>query len=45
VNTIRFGYTWCVDSPTPVRCLSFAYVWDRNVAESSWIKNVSIFLE
>lgn len=24
---------------------SYAYVWDRNVAEQSWINNVSIFLQ
>ena len=45
VNTIRYGYKGCIDSPTPVRCMSFAYVGDRNVAEVSWIKNVSIFLQ
>lgn len=44
VNTIRYGYPWCIDSPTPIKCLSYAYVGDRNVAESSWIRNVSIFL-
>lgn len=44
VNTIRYGYPWCVDSPTPIKCMSYAYVGDRNVAESSWINNVSIFL-
>lgn len=44
VNTIRYGYKWCIDSSTPVRCLSFAYVGDPNIAEQSWIKNVSIFI-
>ena len=44
VNTIRYGYPWCIDSPTPIKCMSYAYVGDRNVAESSWIRNVSIFL-
>ena len=44
VNTVRFGYKWCVDHTTPIRCMSFAYVWDRNTAEESWIKNVSVFL-
>lgn len=45
VNTIRFWYKGCVDSLTPIKCLSYAYVWDRYVPEKSWIKNVSIFLE
>lgn len=44
VNTIRFWYKSCIDSKTPVRCISWAYVWDRNVQEQSWINNVSIFL-
>lgn len=44
VNTIRYWYKGCVDSKTPVRCLSYAYVWDWNVAEESWIRNVSIFI-
>lgn len=44
VNTIRYGYKWCVNSTTPIKCLSYAYVGDRNVAETSWINNVSIFL-
>ena len=44
VNTIRYGYKWCVNSTTPIKCMSYAYVGDRNVAETSWINNVSIFL-
>lgn len=44
VNTVRFWYKWCVDHATPIRCMSYAYVGDRNVAEESWIRNVSIFL-
>jgi len=45
VNTIRFWYKGCIDSKAPIRCLSYAYVWDWNVAEESWISNVSIFLD
>jgi len=45
VNWMRFGYKGCIDSPTPVKCLSYAYVWDRYVSEQSWINNVSIFLK
>lgn len=44
VNTVRFWYKWCVDHKTPIRCMSYAYVGNRYVAEESWIKNVSIFL-
>lgn len=45
VNTVRFWYKWCVDHNTPIRCMSYSYVGDRNVAEESWIKNTSIFLD
>lgn len=45
VNTVRFWYKWCVDSKTPIRCMSYAYVGNRYVAEESWIKNTSIFLD
>lgn len=45
VNTIRYGYKGCVNSTTPIKCMSYAYVGDRNVAEISWINNVSIFLQ
>ena len=44
VNTIRYGYKGCINSNTPIKCMSYAYVWDKNVAEESWIRNVSIFL-
>jgi len=44
VNTMRYGYKGCIDSKTPIRCLSWPYVGDRNVQEQSWINNVSIFL-
>lgn len=45
INTFRYGYKWCIDHKTPVWCISWAYVWDRNVHEQSWIRNVSIFLD
>ena len=45
VNWIRYWYKGCIDSPTPIKCISFAYVWDRNTAEQSWIDNVSHFLK
>lgn len=44
VNTMRYGYKGCIDSKTPIRCLSWPYVGDRNIQEQSWINNVSIFL-
>lgn len=44
VNTIRYGYKGCVNSTTPIKCMSYAYVGDRNVSEASWVRNVSIFL-
>ena len=44
VNGMRFGYPWCINHKTPIRCLSWPYVGDRNVQEQSWINNVSIFL-
>lgn len=45
VNGMRFWYKWCIDSPTPIKCLSYQYVWDPKVSEQSWINNVSLFLE
>lgn len=44
VNWMRYWYPWCIISNTPVRCLSYQYVWDPNVAEQSWINNVSEFI-
>ena len=44
VNGIRFGYKWCIDSKTPVACISGRYIGDPNVQERSWINNVSYFL-
>jgi hypothetical protein len=45
VNWLRFWYRQCIDSTTPIRCLSGRYVWDPNVQEENWIKNVSEFLD
>lgn len=46
VNGMRFGYPTCIlnSNPTPIRCLSFRYVGNPNMAETNWIKNVSSFL-
>lgn len=40
-NTISIGYKGCNNS---VRCLSYSYVGHPDVAEESWIKRVSQFL-
>lgn len=45
VNGMRYGYKWCIDSKTPIRCLSYKYVGNPDVAEESWIRNVSVFLD
>lgn len=45
VNTVRYGYKGCIDRKDPVKCMSYPYVWDPNVAEQSWINNVSVFLK
>lgn len=45
VNGMRYGYKGCIDSKTPIRCLSYKYVWDPNVAEESWIANVAHFVD
>lgn len=44
VNWMRYGYKWCIDSKTPIRCLSYKYVGSPDVAEESWIHNVSYFI-
>lgn len=44
VNWIRYWYKGCIDSDTPIKCISFQYVGDPKVAEQSWIDNVSHFL-
>ena len=44
VNGMRFWYKWCIDSKTPIDCISYKYVGDPNVAEESWKKNVAYFL-
>ena len=44
VNWIRYWYKGCIDSPTPIKCISGKYVWDPNIQEQGWINNVSIFL-
>lgn len=41
-NTISIWYKGCNNS---VRCLAFSYVWHPDVAEESWIKRVSQFLQ
>lgn len=40
-NGLRYGYKGCLDSKEPIKCVSYSYVGDPNVSESSWVGNVS----
>ena len=44
VNTIRYGYKWCVNSKTPIDCIGRYYVQWNGLSKPNWNKNVSIFL-
>jgi len=44
VNGMRFGYKSCIDSKTPIDCISYKYVGNPNIAEEWWKKNVAYFL-
>jgi len=44
VNGMRYGYKGCIESKMPITCISYNYVWNPNVAEKSWIHNVSQFI-
>lgn len=44
VNGMRFWYKSCIESKTPIYCISGAYVGSKEVHEQSWIDNVSQFL-
>lgn len=35
-------YKSCFSQKKPITCISYKYVWDPNVAEQSWINNVSV---
>ena len=45
VNTIRYGYKWCINSKTPVDCIGRYYVQWNGLSKPNWNKNVSIFLQ
>lgn len=45
VNWIRFGYKGCIDSKTPIACISVHYVWSEKVVKPQWVRNASIFIE
>lgn len=45
VNWIRYGYKGCIDSKTPIACISVHYVWSEKVVKPQWVKNASIFIE
>jgi hypothetical protein len=41
-NTLWIWYKACFDGRNEaIKCISYAYVWNPNVAEPSWIKNVA----
>lgn len=45
-NTFRYWYKWCLDSATPLACISMCYVkWDCKTVKHWWVKNASIFLD
>jgi hypothetical protein len=45
-NTFRYGYKGCIDSGTPLACISKCYVrWDCKEVKLQWVRNASIFLE
>ncbi len=45
VNGMRYGYKSCIESNTPIKCISFAYVGNPNVSEKSWVANVAEFIQ
>lgn len=45
VNTIRYGYKWCINSKTPIDCIGRYYVQWNGLSKPNWNKNVSIFLQ
>lgn len=44
-NTLWLWYKSCFSQDKPITCISRKYVWSPNVAESSWIKHVSMIAE
>lgn len=45
-NTFRHWYKWCIDSSTPLACISMCYVkGDCKTVKTWWVKNASIFLD
>lgn len=45
-NTFRYGYKGCLDSSTPLACVSMCYVkGDCKTIKHWWVKNASIFLD
>ena len=48
-NTLSIGYKTCFtqnkETYSQVKCISFAYVGNPNIAEESWIKNVLMIAE
>lgn len=45
-NTFRHWYKWCINSSTPLSCISMCYVkGDCKTIKHWWVKNASIFLD
>lgn len=42
-NVVGVGYRGCFTKRDPIHCMSYRYVWDANVPETSWIQRVKIF--
>lgn len=40
-NTLGIWYKACFTKEKPIRCISYSYVWNPNIAEQSWINNVA----
>lgn len=43
-NSLGKGYGSCFKKKDAVNCIAYAYVWNPNVAETSWQNNVNTFL-
>lgn len=43
-SNLLANYSGCMKSNNPIKCISYGYVGDKNVAEEHWIKNVSYII-
>lgn len=44
-NTLGIWYKACFEREKPITCIAYSYVWNPNIAEPSWIRNVSMIAE